>query len=127
MILLDTHYLLWVMLEPKKLSIQARQMFENEDVPLFFSAASVAEIEIKKQLGKILIPDFFYEKLKEAGFLELPVRANHAAIISQLPNIHRDPFDRLLLAQVIYEEWELITSDEKLLAYQTHYPKISRR
>lgn len=126
MILLDTHYLMWAMLEPEKLSIKAKEMMENSELLLFFSAASIWEIEIKKQLGKVRVPDLFHMKLEEAGFFELPVHAIHAAETKYLPNWHEDPFDRLLLAQAICEKWTFITADEAVLKYQSHYNKITQ-
>ncbi len=124
MMLLDTHYLIWAMFEPQKLSNKAKKIMADPDNLLFFSAISILEIEIKKQLGKINVPDSFHEKLEEAGFLELPIHAIHATGIKNLPDLHKDPFDRLLLAQSMHEKWSLITADEALLKYQLFYNNI---
>lgn len=126
MILLDTHYLIWALFESSKLSEKARALMTNSEELCFFSAASIWEIEIKQRTGKIRLPDNFYEKLNETGFLELPVHTTHAATIRRLPDIHKDPFDRLLLAQAIYEQWTLLTADIALLAYHRHYNRIVR-
>lgn len=126
MILLDTHYLIWALLESSKLSEKAKALMTDAEKLCFFSAASIWEIEIKQRTGKIRLPDNFHEKLNETGFLELPVHATHAVATRQLPDIHKDPFDRLLLAQAIYERWTLLTADAALLQYQSHYHKIVR-
>ena len=126
MILLDTHYLIWALLESSKLSEKAKALMVDSEKLCFFSAASIWEIEIKQRTGKIRLPGNFYEKLNETGFLELPVHTAHAAGIRHLPDIHKDPFDRLLLAQAIYEQWTFLTADAALLQYQDHYNKIIR-
>ena len=126
MILLDTHYLIWAIFEPNKLSTEAKALMTNTEKLCFFSAASIWEIEIKQRTGKIHLPHHFYEKLEETGFLELPVHSTHAAATRHLPDIHKDPFDRLLLAQAIHEQWTLLTADATLLQYQAHYNKIVR-
>lgn len=126
MILLDTHYLIWAIFEPRKLSAKAKIVLKNPEKLCFFSAASIWEIEIKQRTGKIHLPNNFYEKLDETGFFELAVHTAHAAATRRLPDIHKDPFDRLLLAQAIHEHWTLLTSDAALLEYQVHYDKIVR-
>jgi PIN domain nuclease of toxin-antitoxin system len=114
------------MFEPEKLSTQAQILLTDSATLTFFSAASIWEIEIKQCKGKIRLPNNFYDKLEETGFLELPIHAAHATTTRHLPDIHKDPFDRLLLAQAIYEKWTLLTADAVLLRYQPHYSKITQ-
>ena len=124
MILFDTHYLIWAMTEPEKLSSKARIVMQDSEELLFFSAASIWEIELKKQIGKIRLSDSFLECLNESGFMELPIHSIHTTIIKTLPDLHKDPFDRLLLAQAIHEKWTLVTADAALLKYQSYYKNI---
>lgn len=126
MILLDTHYLIWAICESSKLTSSAKALMIDPERGCFFSAASIWEIEIKQCAGKIKLPDNFYEKLEETGFFELSISSSHAAATRQLPDLHKDPFDRLLLAQAIHEGWTLVTADRLLLAYQKHYNKIQK-
>ena len=124
MYLLDTHYLIWITCDPDKLSPKATDLIINENNNIYFSAASIFEIEIKKTIGKLDVPDKFSKGLKESGLAELPVSANHAENLNQLPAIHKDPFDRILIAQAITEKMVFITQDKHLLQYQQHYSKI---
>ncbi len=112
------------MTEPEKLSSKARIVMQDSEELLFFSAASIWEIELKKQIGKIRLSDSFLECLNESGFMELPIHSIHTTIIKTLPDLHKDPFDRLLLAQAIHEKWTLVTADAALLKYQSYYKNI---
>jgi PIN domain nuclease of toxin-antitoxin system len=119
-ILLDTHILLWAISTPERLSAQARAAILSADNEVLFSAASIWEIAIKAALRRadfVARPDVVVEEAMEIGFVELPVRSMIAARVADLPLIHRDPFDRLLIAQALVETAMLYTADKQLLAY----------
>jgi PIN domain nuclease of toxin-antitoxin system len=90
---------------------------ENPDLPLFFSAASIWEIAIKRATGKLDAPEDLLDKMEERGFIELPVRSSHAIIAGALPPNHGDPFDRMLVAQAQSEGLTIVTNDERIAAY----------
>ena len=119
-LLLDTHLLLWSAAEPSKLSTQCRSLILDSDNDLFFSAASIWEITIKSRLGR---PDFDLDPhvlrrgLADNGYLELTVNVEHALAVLALPPLHKDPFDRMLVAQATIEGFVLLTSDEQVAAY----------
>ncbi len=119
-ILLDTHILLWALIEPAKLSAQGRAALEDPDNDVVFSAASVWEMSIKAALGR---PDFqtspqtVVQAALSSGFAELPVRSSAALKVASLPHHHRDPFDRLLIAQAMTEPAVLYTADAQLTTY----------
>jgi PIN domain nuclease of toxin-antitoxin system len=116
-LLLDTHIFLWVATDSDKLGPEARRLLESADA-VYVSAASIWEIAIKARLGKIdAEPDCFADAIEACGFLELPVFARHGVKVSNLPLIHRDPFDRLLVAQAMVEPMRLVTADAHLKAY----------
>ena len=118
--LLDTHLLLWAAGFPDRMSPEARQILEDPDNELFFSAASLWEVAIKTGLGR---QDFAVDArvlrrgLLDNGYSELPVASEHAVAIDGLPPIHKDPFDRLLIAQSMVEGITLLTSDEVVGQY----------
>ena len=119
-LLLDTHLLLWAAGEPKKLSAKARRLIADTDNELMFSAASSWEVAIKRALGRA---DFqvdtrlFRRGLIDNGYVELPVFSAHAVAVEALPPIHKDPFDRLLVAQSQVEGIALLTSDATVAQY----------
>jgi PIN domain nuclease of toxin-antitoxin system len=119
-ILLDTHVLLWAAGEPKRLSRKARALFDATENLLMFSAASLWEVVIKSQLGR---QDFRVDAralrrgLLDHGYEELSIASEHVVAVEQLPPLHRDPFDRLLIAQAIAEGITLVTSDENMAKY----------
>jgi PIN domain nuclease of toxin-antitoxin system len=119
-LLLDTHLLLWAAASSKRLPREARALIENASNEVYFSAASIWEIAIKSGLGR---KDFRIDlgalqtALPEMGLVELPVSAAHAVGVTKLPRIHRDPFDRLLIAQSITEPLALLTNDALLARY----------
>ena len=116
-LLLDTHIFLWVVTGSGSLKTKARRTIETSEA-VFVSAASIWEIAIKVRLGKIdADPDALVAAIEESGFIELPVRAAHAAGVAALPPLHTDPFDRLLVAQAIAEPLRLLTADAGLKAY----------
>lgn len=119
-VLLDTHVLLWALAEPHRLDGETRAMIECTDAEILFSAASIWEIAIKSGLGR---RDFAFDPAEiaraalDTGFTELAVRSNAAALVGRLPLLHRDPFDRVLVAQAIVEPAALYTADRQLLPY----------
>ena len=115
-LLLDTHLLLWALAEPRRLSSALRRELDAADV--YVSAASIWEIAIKSSLGKIDVdPAEVLAALEPTGFLPLAITGAHAAAVSQLPSIHKDPFDRLLVAQARLEGMPLVTNDALLADY----------
>lgn len=119
-ILLDTHILLWALAEPKKLSRETRARLKDPEAEVLFSAASIWEVAIKAQLGRTSFsarPLEIAEAAKASGFSELPVRAEAAALVAELPMHHRDPFDRLLIAQAMAEPARFCTVDSALKPY----------
>ena len=119
-LLLDTHLLLWAVSEPERLSREARSLLEDLENQLVFSVASLWEIAIKRGLGR---PDFQVDPrllrrgLTDNGYRELAITAEHALQIDSLPPIHRDPFDRMLVAQATVEGIALLTSDDVVARY----------
>lgn len=119
-LLLDTHLLLWAASEPERLSPQAVAWIESSENQLWFSAASIWEVAIKAGLGRTdfrVDPHLLRRGLKENGYDELTISAQHAASVSHLPDIHKDPFDRMLVAQSEHEGFMLLTVDELVLSY----------
>ena len=125
-ILLDTHLLIWAVADPDRLDKKTAAELEDPANDVLFSAASIWEIAIKYQLSR---PDFAHEPseiaeaARQTGFVELPVHATAAATVATLPALHRDPFDRLLIAQALIEPALLYTADVQL----TPYSELVRR
>jgi|SRR6516162_6986256 PIN domain nuclease of toxin-antitoxin system len=116
-LLIDTHIFLWAMSGDKKLSKQAEATMLSADA-VYVSAGSIWEISIKSGLGKLDADvSELVARMGEAGFLELPVTAVHAAAVRDLPDIHRDPFDRLLVAQAMSEPLRLLSDDDIVAKY----------
>ncbi len=118
--LLDTHILLWAAGEPDKLPPAMRTCIEDEQNEMYFSTASIWEIAIKRKLGRddfVVDPRQFHIALKENGYLELPIRSEHALFVYDLPLMHKDPFDRMLVAQSSTEGMGLITVDQAVIDY----------
>lgn len=116
-LLLDTHLLLWAMQDSPALSVAAREHLRRADA-VFVSAASLWEIAIKASLGKLEVDGVRLEqKLTAAGFQQLPVNWSHTLKLRELPPLHRDPFDRMLVAQAMSEPLRLLTRDAGLAAY----------
>ena len=120
-LLLDTHLLLWVAGEPDRLPERVRLLVEDPATDVLYSVASLWEIAIKSGLGR---PEFSVDPrvlrrgLLENGYTELPVTGAHAVAVDLLPPIHRDPFDRMLVAQAQIEGITLLTADTTLGLYQ---------
>jgi PIN domain nuclease of toxin-antitoxin system len=116
-LLLDTNILLWVMADDPMLSPTARQVIEQATV-VHVSAVSIWEISIKAALGKLRIDMIeLMPRLAEAGFEPLAVSWDHARAVHELPHHHRDPFDRMLIAQAVSEPLRLLTHDATLARY----------
>ncbi|HWW05307.1 type II toxin-antitoxin system VapC family toxin [Collimonas sp.] len=119
-LLLDTHLLLWAAGEPGRLSAEASLLIDSPENELFFSAASLWEIAIKNGLGRA---DFqvnarlLRRGLLDNGYSELPIGSEHAVAIDSLPSIHKDPFDRMLVAQAMVEGITLLTADASVAQY----------
>ncbi|SAK81371.1 PilT protein-like protein [Caballeronia glebae] len=116
-VLLDTHIYLWVLQDDPQLSHIARGLITEAD-DVFVSSASIWEASIKAGLGKLdADPKMLVAEIEGSGFRELPVLGKHAVLVRDLPDIHRDPFDRLLVAQAMSEPLILLTADGHLSAY----------
>lgn len=119
-LLLDTQLLLWAAGQPERLSTAARRFLSDPENELLFSAASLWEITIKAGLGRSdfrVEPRLLRRGLLDNGYIELPITSEHAVNIDGLPPLHKDPFDRLLLAQAQSEGITLLTSDAQLAEY----------
>jgi PIN domain nuclease of toxin-antitoxin system len=116
-ILLDTHLLLWWLEASPSLSKQAREIICDPENTVFVSAVSLWEIWLKQSLGKLRLPVDFSERLSAESFESLPLTACQTRQISLLPWRHRDPFDRMLIAQAQVEKLVFLTVDEALAAY----------
>jgi PIN domain nuclease of toxin-antitoxin system len=119
-LLLDTHLLLWVAGQPERLSTLARTLLADPRNELLFSAASLWEIAIKRGLGRAdfrVEPQLLRRGLLDNGYRELPIASEHAVAIDSLPPIHKDPFDRILVAQAMIEGITLLTSDPLVARY----------
>ncbi|MCA3177237.1 MAG: type II toxin-antitoxin system VapC family toxin [Burkholderiaceae bacterium] len=116
-LLLDTHVFLWAVTDSPKLGDDARRTIESAEA-VHVSAASIWEAAIKARLGKLDVdPADLVRAIDRSGFVELPVRASHAAAVAALPAHHADPFDRLLVAQAVEEPLRLMTADAMLARY----------
>lgn len=116
-LLLDTHVLLWWMADDPSLPREVREHISARATLVYVSAVSVWEIVIKRSLGKIELPDEWEKTLAAEPFRRLPVTWEHAFALHRLPPIHRDPFDRLLIAQAELENLTLVTRDSHILRY----------
>ncbi len=120
--LLDTHVFIWWILEDARLTERVRTMIIDEETELYLSAASCWEIAIKAGLGRIILPArpdlFIAGQMSENAIAPMPIEARHALSVFGLPTHHRDPFDRLLVAQAQMEQMPIITSDPLIRQYK---------
>lgn len=119
-LLLDTHLVLWAAGDPDRLSREARQLLLDSANELYYSVASLWEIAIKRTLGRSdfqVDPRRLWRMLPANGYRELPILGEHAVAVETLPLLHKDPFDRLLLAQARVEGLTLLTVDRPLAGY----------
>lgn len=126
-LLLDTHLLLWAASSPERLSDAALELLENQQNQVMFSAASLWEITIKRQLGRADFdadPRLLRRGLLDNGWHELAISSEHAIAVERLPALHRDPFDRVLLAQADIEGMLLLTSDDTVSQYPGSIRKV---
>lgn len=126
-LLLDTHLLLWAAGEPSRLSKEARSLISDPDNELLFSAASLWEVSIKCGLGRKDFkadPRILRRGLLDNGYGETPIHSDHVVVLDTLPAIHRDPFDRILVAQAVAEGIELVTTDSQLVQYGGHIRRV---
>ena len=120
-LLLDTHLLLWAAARSERLPREARELLEDDDNELYYSAASIWEIAVKRSLRR---KDFRIDlaqllpTLPKMGLVELPITAVHAAGVTKFPPIHREPFERLLITQNLLEPLTLLTNDALLDRYR---------
>jgi PIN domain nuclease of toxin-antitoxin system len=121
-ILLDTHCWLWYLLSPERLNASMQNVLRDPDNEVFLSVGSAWEMVIKAGLGKLSLPlpvtDYIPDRLKALGHQSLPILQQHVLQVAQLPTHHRDPFDRLLVAQARVEELQLMTADPAIRAYE---------
>ncbi len=119
-LLLDTHLLLWAAGQPERLPRKARNLLLDTANQLVFSSASLWEVAIKRDLGRksfTVDPRRLWQRLLVNGYVELPVSGEHAVTLDTLPRHHKDPFDRILIAQARVESLTLLTSDALLGEY----------
>lgn len=126
-LLLDTHILLWAAASPEKLPAEALSLINDDNNSLYFSAASIWEVVTKNSLQR---PDFQVDPhllrrgLVDNGYLELPITSLHTLNVAHLPSLHKDPFDRILVAQAEAEGFLLLTADEVVAKYTGPIRKI---
>ena len=121
-VLCDSHILVWWLDSPGRLlSPRAQEILRDPGNEVFFSAASIWELGLKIAKGKLIMPSGFVQALREDGFLELPVRSDHAERATALPAIHGDPFDRMLVSQTLAEKMVFNTRDHAILEYEVPF------
>jgi PIN domain nuclease of toxin-antitoxin system len=126
-LLLDTHLLLWAAGDPGQLPAAALALIDDPANALIFSAASLWEIVIKRRLGRKdfrVDPRLLRRGLLDNGYLELPVSSEHTLAIDTLPDLHKDPFDRILVAQATVEGMTLLTVDPVVARYRGPVRKV---
>lgn len=126
-ILIDTHVLLWAWEDDPRLGRQGRKLLADPDQPIVVSIVSIWEIAIKKSVGKLGMDielEALINSLDVFGFELLPVHPSHTLSLAKLPLIHRDPFDRTIIAQAISEGLELLTADPAFEAYKVKLIRI---
>jgi PIN domain nuclease of toxin-antitoxin system len=119
--LLDTQIVIWASAEPEKLSEAVAHLIADPDESMFVSSVSIAEMAIKRSIGKLSLPSSPSDICVQMDFAELALTWAAAELVEQLPLIHRDPFDRLLIGQAIEHQLTLITADSTIL----QYPNVS--
>lgn len=115
-LLLDTHVILWWLADDPTLSDEIKAKLDHEP-QAYISSATIWEVAIKQAAGKIVEPADLPERIRRSGFRELPINFEHAIAAGRLPLIHRDPFDRMLVAQAQCEDLTLVTRDEHCQKY----------
>jgi PIN domain nuclease of toxin-antitoxin system len=115
-LLLDTHVVIWWLADDPTLSDELKVLLDSEPA-VYVSSATLWEVTIKQALGKLQKPADLAERIRDAGFRSLPIAAGHALAAGRLPMIHRDPFDRMLVAQARCEDLTLVTRDADIFEY----------
>lgn len=115
--LLDTHIFIWWLYDDPKLSQKHREIIANGENTIHISVASLWEIEIKRALGNLTIDPEYLDTIETEGFKTLNIQKDHIKELRNLPPLHRDPFDRMLIAQAMAENLFLLTVDKKILQY----------
>jgi PIN domain nuclease of toxin-antitoxin system len=115
-LLLDTHVVLWWLTDDPTLSEDVKTMLDHEP-DIYVSPATIWEVTIKRAIGKLRAPTDLPEQIRDSGFRELPIMARHAIAAGRLPPVHRDPFDRMLVAQAQCEALTLVTRDAEIQKY----------
>ena len=118
-LLLDTHALLWWLADDDQLPAIARHAIGDPEGVIYVSAVSAWEITVKRALGKLEVPDLWTVAVEEEGFHRLDITWAHVIEVGRLPDVHRDPFHRLLVAQARIENLTLVTGDERIAGYGT--------
>jgi PIN domain nuclease of toxin-antitoxin system len=116
-LLLDSHVFLWWLVNDQRLGVKARGLIQDPKNQIFVSAATTWEISIKRALGKIYAPEDMSSIIDDEGFIALSISAYHGDQAGLLPDLHKDPFDRMLIAQAQSEGLVLVTADEKIFKY----------
>jgi PIN domain nuclease of toxin-antitoxin system len=123
----DTHLLLWLAEDSPQMPVDAAAWLKDEGNEVFFSVASIWEVSIKSALnrpGFHADPSILRRGLLRIGFIELPIASDHVIAVAKLPLLHRDPFDRLMVAQAETEGLTLMTTDKKLAQYGPHVQRF---
>lgn len=115
--LLDTHVILWWFTSPDKISSEARNIIRDKSNRIFLSSASFWEMAIKKSIGRLTLPHNLLEAVASEGFKILPILAEECLGVADLPPLHSDPFDRLLIIQAKLHDLVFITNDSKIAEY----------
>lgn len=115
--LLDTHALIWALEGGERLSAPARELIEDPSNEILVSAVSAWEIAIKRALGRLEAPDNLLEAIEDAGFLRRTIGFGEARRLAGLPDHHRDPFDRMLIAQALEDAIPIVTCDTQIARY----------
>lgn len=116
-LLLDTHVFLWWIGDDKKLGPKARAAIASPQNAVLVSAATAWEIAVKRATGKLELRGDIAQSISDSQFAELPITVEHAVAAGELPNLHRDPFDRALIAQARIEDLTLLTQDDQITQY----------
>ncbi len=116
-LLLDTHVLLWWLADDEKLGLTTQTIIADGRNDIFVSAASIWEISIKQSLGKLVAPEDLDSAVEDERFLKLPISLFHGQTAGALPPLHRDPFDRMLIAQAQAEGLTIVTADPIIAKY----------
>jgi PIN domain nuclease of toxin-antitoxin system len=116
-LLVDTHVVLWWLLDDPTLPADVKDMLDHEP-DAFLSAATTWEVAIKQATGKLKGPRNLPEQLRDSGLVELPIKIEHSIVAGRLPRLHNDPFDRMLIAQALHDELTLVTRDAEIQRYK---------